>query len=93
MEAYLLLVIHLVSGAIGGNLTGRFFDRISLGIFWNLTLGLLGGGIAALCMIALGLETASAPDIPDILKGIAAGIIGGSIVLTFFGGLLRTAIK
>jgi len=64
------LLISLVSGAVGGNLTGAALPEKNLGPLINTIVGLLGGGAGEYILKALGvLASASAAS---------SGAAGGS---------------
>lgn len=41
----LALIIQLLSGALGGNVAGKFMPNSSLGTLGNSIAGILGGGV------------------------------------------------
>ena len=43
MESLIPLIIQLISGAVGGNITGSLFKNLSLGSVGNSIAGILGG--------------------------------------------------
>ena len=45
MEAFMPLIIQLISGAVGGNIIGALLKKFSLGILGNSIAGLVGGGL------------------------------------------------
>jgi len=48
------LIINLISGAVGGNIAGSVLKDQSLGTMGNSIAGILGGGIGAAILQALG---------------------------------------
>jgi len=38
-----VLIIQLLSGAVGGNIAGSLLKNYSLGTMWNSVVGILGG--------------------------------------------------
>lgn len=79
------LIIQLVSGAVGGNIAGNLMQKNSLGTVLNSVIGIVGGGLGAQVMSALGIAGAASAggmDIVSILSQIASGGIGGGILLT-----------
>jgi len=77
------LIISLVSGAVGGNAAGAAMKDKSLGNTGNSVAGVLGGGIGAAILQALGLGGAEGGsiDLPSILQSIASGGVGGGVLL------------
>lgn len=45
MSNTVVLIIQLISGALGGNIAGFLFKKISLGTVLNSILGIIGGGL------------------------------------------------
>ena len=86
MESLLPLIIQLVSGAAGGNLAGKLMSNLSLGTLLNSVVGILGGGIGAQILGALGMATASGGmDIASILGSVAGGGVGGGALMAIIG--------
>lgn len=87
MEAYLPLIIQLISGAVGGNLAGSLMKKMSLGTLWNSVVGILGGGLGGTALGLLGLTSAESAasvsnlDLGSIIGSVAGGGIGGGILL------------
>jgi uncharacterized membrane protein YeaQ/YmgE (transglycosylase-associated protein family) len=85
------LIVNLISGAIGGNLAASALKDQSLGTFGNSVAGILGGGIGAAILQALGVSTgAGGLDIGSLIASILSGGIGGAIVMAIIG-LIRSA--
>ena len=94
MEAYLPLIIQLISGALGGNLAGKLVPNISLGTLGNSISGILGGGIAGLLLSMIGLgEPEASLELSSVLGSIVGGGLGGGIIMAIFGFLKRTFVK
>ena len=94
MEAYLPLIIQLISGALGGNLAGKFVPNISLGTLGNSISGILGGGIAGLLLSMIGLgEPEASLELSSVLGSIVGGGLGGGIIMAILGFLKRTFVK
>ena len=81
------LIIQLVSGAVGGNLSGLAGKGINLGWIWNTVLGLAGGAagghllgpiVGPMIGVAAGASAANL-DPMAILSSVATG--GGSMIL------------
>ena len=100
---YLQLIVHLVAGAIGGNIAGKLFKNLSLGTLWNSVAGIVGGygGGKILEMltssegIGEAVEAAAASmsgssdgfDLVDTLKQAAGGGVGGGILMAIVGAI------
>ena len=94
MEAYLPLIIQLISGALGGNLAGKLVPNISLGTLGNSISGILGGGIAGLLLSMIGLgEPEASLELSSVLGSIVGGGLGGGIIMALFCLLKRTFVK
>ena len=82
------LILNLVSGAIGGNLVGKVFKNLDLGVLGNSISGILGGGIGGQLLnmfgLALGGSDASM-DLSSILGSVATGATGGGILMAIVG--------
>jgi uncharacterized membrane protein YeaQ/YmgE (transglycosylase-associated protein family) len=84
------LIINLISGAIGGNLAGAALKDQSLGTIGNSVAGILGGGVGAAILQALGATGAGGLDVGSLISSIVSGGIGGAIVMAIIG-LVRNA--
>jgi len=94
-----VLIIQLISGAAGGNMTAALLQNFSLGPIGNSMAGVVGGALggqllgiltsrgalAALSAAGFGL------NLPSILSSVAAGGLGGGIV-TAIVGLIRNQL-
>jgi hypothetical protein len=84
----LALIIQLICGALGGNITGKLFKNIDLGTLGNSIAGILGGGLGGQLLNALGLFS-GAPggslDLASIIGNIASGGIGGGVLMAIIG--------
>ena len=87
MEEYLPLIIQLVSGAVGGNVAGKILKKRSLGTLWNSIAGILGGGLGGWI---LGMASLS---LPSVLGSIAAGGVGGGVIMAIIGVLRKDVLK
>ncbi len=78
-------LIEMFSGLIGGAVAGVWMKEKSLGLLWDSVAGFLGGaggGALALLIPAFGSAVRGGSDsILAILAEIAAGIVGGSVVM------------
>ena len=87
------LVIQLVSGAIGGNVTGKVAPNLSLGTVGNSRAGVLGGGIGGqlLGMLGIAAGPSGALDLTSILGSIGSGGVGGGVLMIVIA-LVRKAV-
>jgi uncharacterized membrane protein YeaQ/YmgE (transglycosylase-associated protein family) len=79
------LLISLICGAVGGNVGGLIFKKLSLGTLWNSVVGILGGGLGAQLLGMVGLGGSG------ILGQIGSGGVGG-VVLMLIVAAIRKAI-
>lgn len=97
------LIISLISGAIGGNLTGAAMSQKNLGALGNTIAGLIGGGLGDWIVKGLGLlgtataaahapEAATNLDLASILASIGGGA-GGGAILTAIIALLKDSMS
>ncbi len=86
------LLIQLISGAVGGNIAGGLFKKLSLGPTGNSIVGILGGGIGGqlLGMLGVGGAAAGGLDLGGVLSSIVGGGVGGSVLMAIIG-LIRQA--
>ncbi len=88
------LIINLVSGAVGGNLAGALLKNFSLGTLWNSVVGIIGGGLGAQVLGAVGMGVAnSGTDIASIIGQIASGGVGGGVLMVIVGIIKRLIAK
>jgi hypothetical protein len=78
-------LISLASGAVGGNLAGALFKKISLGPVLNSIVGILGGG-AGMQWLS-GLFSGG-----GILSQIGGGAIGGTGLMAIIGIIKKVMI-
>lgn len=98
------LLISLISGAVGGNVTGKASPEIDLGTLGNTIAGLIGGSAggyilqllnlfghtaAAAGAAGTGMEAAHGLNIAEILANVASSGVGGAL-LTYIAGLLKS---
>lgn len=96
----LTLIISLISGAAGGNLTGTLFTARNLGVIGNTIAGLIGGAAGTYILQALGILGALTghPELGGAATGAAAssgldlGSLLGTIGASGVGGGALTAI-
>ena len=93
MEAYLPLIIQLVSGAVGGNIAGSLLKNSSLGTLWNSVAGILGGGLGGSLLGMIGLGTDGGMDLSGILGSVAGGGVGGGVVMAIIGFIKKAMNK
>ena len=86
---FINLIISLVSGAVGGNAAGAAMKDKSLGTTGNSVAGVLGGGIGAAILQALGLGGAEGGsiDLASILQSIASGGVGGGVLMAIISAV------
>lgn len=88
------LIIQLISGAVGGNIAGSLMKNSSMGTLLNSVIGIIGGGLGGQVLAMLGMGGATAAggiDIVSILSQVAAGGVGGAILLTIIS-LIKNAM-
>lgn len=93
MEAYLPLIIQLLSGALGGNLAGKLMKNLSLGTLGNSLVGILGGGLGGSLLGMIGLGTDGGMDISGILGSVAGGGVGGGVLMAIIGLIKKALAK
>lgn len=83
------LIIQLLSGAAGGNIAGAILKNISLGTLGNSIAGIVGGGLGAKILTALGILAAAKSggslDIGSILGNVLGGGAGGGALMAIIG--------
>jgi uncharacterized membrane protein YeaQ/YmgE (transglycosylase-associated protein family) len=87
MQNTVNLIIQLICGALGGNLAGGLFKKLSLGTVLNSILGILGGGLGGQLLNSLGFGDTGGPgtDIWSVIANILGGGIGGGILMVIVG--------
>lgn len=81
------LVIGLISGAVGGAVVGALLKKLSLGTGLDALAGAVGGGVGSLAVTLLGLGNAAVPaaasglDLAAIFNSVAAGGVGGGVLM------------
>jgi uncharacterized membrane protein YeaQ/YmgE (transglycosylase-associated protein family) len=95
MQNTVNLIIQLVSGALGGNLAGGLFKKLSLGTILNSIVGLLGGGLGGQLLNSLGFGDTGGPgtDIWSVIGNILGGGVGGGILLAIIGAIKKALAK
>ena len=85
MESLIPLIIQLISGAVGGNITGSLFKNLSLGSVGNSIAGILGCGLGGQLLSMAGLATGGVMDLAGIIGSIASGGVGGGVLMAIIG--------
>jgi uncharacterized membrane protein YeaQ/YmgE (transglycosylase-associated protein family) len=87
------LLVQLISGAIGGNVAGSLLKKLSLGTIGNSIVGILGGGLGAVVLNALGLDAGTGGmDVGSVIGSIAGGGVGGGVLMAIVGAI-RNAVN
>lgn len=90
------LIVQLLSGAVGGNIAGMLFKKIDLGTLGNSLAGIVGGGLAGQLLNLMGLFTraqGAGIDLTSILGNIAAGGVGGGVLMAIIGAIKNAMAK
>ncbi|MBN9246681.1 MAG: hypothetical protein J0I81_04390 [Hyphomicrobium sp.] len=78
---YALLIIQLISGALGGNVAGALLKKQSLGTFGNAIAGIVGGGIGGqLLELAFPTTAGSLDQTSIITQTLGCGLSGGLLM-------------
>ena len=85
MESLIPMIINLVSGAVGGNVAGKLFKNLNLGTVMNSIAGIVGGGLGGQLLGMLGMGGGGSMDIMGILQSVAAGGVGGGVLMAIVG--------
>jgi uncharacterized membrane protein YeaQ/YmgE (transglycosylase-associated protein family) len=87
------LLISVISGAVGGNIAGATMQDKNLGMLGNSIAGVLGGGLGAALLRALGVlgQSGGSVDVASILGNVASGGVGGAILLVIVS-LIKSAM-
>lgn len=101
MEAYLPLIIQLISGAAGGLVAGKIWKGFSMGSLGNVVAGLVGGGAGGWLFDMLGLAPADTVPagsenvlgLETLLGSVAAGGVGGGLTTAIVGGLRSVFVR
>lgn len=75
--------VSLVIGAVGGNVGGALFKKLSLGPVWNTVCGILGGGAVGQVSGAL----LGGNGLSGILGNFVGAIVGGVVLMALVGWL------
>ncbi|MBN2355539.1 hypothetical protein JXO59_05470 [candidate division KSB1 bacterium] len=94
MQNALPLIIELISGAVGGNIAGSLFKKLSLGTILNSIIGIIGGGLGGELLSLLGIGTTTGGvDLASVVGGIAGGGVGGGVLLAIIGFVKNLVTK
>jgi len=87
------LIIQLVSGAVGGNVVGALLKNLNLGTLGNSIAGIVGGGLGGQLLGMAGMATGSGMDIGSIISQVAAGGVGGGVLMAIVGVIKKAIAK
>lgn len=101
MEAYLPLIIQLISGAAGGHIAGKIWKGFSMGALGNTLAGLVGGASGGWLFDMLGLApgdgmptgSTNGLGLETLLGSLAAGLVGGGLTTAIIGGLRSMFVR
>jgi uncharacterized membrane protein YeaQ/YmgE (transglycosylase-associated protein family) len=95
MQNTVNLIIQLVSGALGGNLAGGLFKKLSLGTVLNSIIGIVGGGLGGQLLNSLGFGDTGGPgtDIWSAIANILNGGVGGGVLMVIIGAIKKALSK
>lgn len=91
-------IISLASGALGGVGAGKMMPSSSLGFLGNAVAGIAGGGLGGqlMGMLMPAAEAAAGSGSMDpmaLLSSVAAGGVGGGVVMTVIGFIKKAMGK
>lgn len=88
-------IIQLIAGAVGGNLTGGIFKKLSLGTLGNSLAGIFGGGLGGQIMGMLGGSgaTGDSSDMMGILRTVLTSGVGGGGLMAIIGLVKKMMAK
>lgn len=87
MEGLVLFILSLLSGAVGGNVTGNALKKYDLGMTGNTVAGMIGGAIG-------GPLTNMMMTHPENLFGVITNIVASGAagtIAVFIIGLIKNA--
>lgn len=90
------IITNLISGLIGGNLTGAALKDKSLGAIGNSITGLIGGAAGGYLATILGfLNTLGLADmsVGSILANVGSGLVGGGVLTAIVGFIKKMMTK
>lgn len=87
------LLISLIAGAVGGNVSGKAVSSINQGTLINSIAGIVGGGLGGqiLSMLGAGGLAGGGMDLMGIIGQLASGGVGGGVVLAIVS-VIRNAM-
>ncbi|WP_147126783.1 hypothetical protein [Shimia ponticola] len=89
------LLIGLISGAVGGNVTGAALKNLNQGTLINSIAGIVGGGLGGSILAQLGAGdlASGGMDLGGIIGQVAGGGVGGGVVLAIVGAVRNMMAK
>jgi uncharacterized membrane protein YeaQ/YmgE (transglycosylase-associated protein family) len=85
---FVSLALQLISGAVGGNVTGQLFKNLNLGMVYNSLAGIVGGGIGGQILsqvLHVAPVATGSLDVGSILTQVASGGVGGGVLMALVG--------
>ena len=81
------LIIQLLTGALGGNATGKLLKNLDLGLLGNSLAGIVGGGLGGqlLNLVGMGVGPSGSLDLMAIIGSVASGGVGGGVLMVIVG--------
>ncbi|MBS0270116.1 MAG: hypothetical protein JSS54_14225 [Proteobacteria bacterium] len=90
---YALLILQLISGALGGNVAGALLKNQSLGTFGNAIAGIVGGGIGGQLLELMFRTTAGSLDQASIITQILGCGFSGGLLVAIVGAARNAMAK
>jgi len=92
------ILINLVAGAIGGNVSGAAVKQYDMGAIGNTIAGLVGGGVLGQIIMLLwpavsAAATSGSFDIGSILTQVVGGGVGGALLQVIAGAIKNSMAK
>lgn len=88
------LIVSVISGLVGGNLTGAALKDKSIGVIGNSIAGIVGGVAGTYILQAVNILNTL--GLADVTMGTIAGMIGsgaiGGAILTAIVGFIKNAL-
>lgn len=94
MDVLVPVLVQLITGAIGGNVTGQIARRLNLGTAGNCLVGAVGGVVGTLLVSMIpGLVSLVdvTPGGPGVVNNIDLGALAGQGAVGLIGGAALTA--
>lgn len=92
MEAIVSLIVQLIAGGVGGNITAQVVKKADLGMAGNTIVGAVGGLIGTWLVGLLPGLGGLVGVMADTTAGLNIGVLVGQGVAGLIGGGLLTAI-